>query len=61
MAIAALNGGFMPYSDNPDKQKRYRAYLEIQAGLSERMLTKVVLISNSLMLACIYEHGRLES
>jgi G patch domain-containing protein 1 len=40
-AVAALNGGFMPYGDNPEKQKRYRAYLEIQAELSERSLTKV--------------------
>jgi len=40
-AVAALNGGFMPYGDNPEKQKRYRAYLEIQAELSERPLTKV--------------------
>lgn len=40
-AIAALNGGFMPYGDNPEKQKRYRIYLEIQAELTERPLTKV--------------------
>ena len=41
-AVAALNGGFMPYGDNPEKQKRYRLYLEIQAELTERPLTKVV-------------------
>jgi G patch domain-containing protein 1 len=40
-AVAALNGGFMPYGDNPEKQKRYRTYLEIQAELTERPLTKV--------------------
>jgi G patch domain-containing protein 1 len=40
-AVAALNGGFMPYGDNPEKQKRYRAYLEIQAELSERPLVRV--------------------
>jgi len=40
-AVAALSGGFMPYGDNVDKQKRYRAYLEIMAELSERPLTKV--------------------
>jgi G patch domain-containing protein 1 len=40
-AVAALNGGFMPYGDNLEKQKRYRAYLEIQAELSERPLTRV--------------------
>jgi len=40
-AVAALSGGFMPYGDNPDKQKRYRAYLELMADLSERPLTKV--------------------
>jgi G patch domain-containing protein 1 len=42
-AIAALNG-FMPYGDNPEKQKRYRSYLEIQAELSERPLTRVILL-----------------
>lgn len=36
----------MPYGDNLEKQKRYRAYLEIQAELSERPLTKVVSNSN---------------
>ena len=40
-AIAALNGGFMPYGDNLEKQKRYRAYLEIMGELSERPLTRV--------------------
>jgi G patch domain-containing protein 1 len=40
-AVAALRGGFIPYGDNPDKQKRYRSYLEIMAELSERPLTKV--------------------
>ena len=39
-AVAALNGGFMPYGDNPEKQKRYRAYLEIHAELSEKPLIK---------------------
>ena len=56
-AIAALNGGFMPYGDNLDKQKRYRAYLEIQAELSERPLTRVILRVTSLILACIHEFG----
>jgi G patch domain-containing protein 1 len=46
-AIAALNGGFMPYGDNLDKQKRYRAYLEIQGELSERPLTKVLIARKS--------------
>jgi len=41
-AVAALNGGFMPYGDNPEKQKRYRAYLEMQAELSEKPLIKVL-------------------
>ena len=40
-AIAALSGGFMPYGDDLDKQKRYRAYLEVQGELSERPLVKV--------------------
>jgi hypothetical protein len=31
----------MPYGDNSEKQKRYRAYLEIQAELSERPLVRV--------------------
>lgn len=39
-AVAALNGGFMPYGDNPEKQKRYRAYLEAQAELSEKPIIK---------------------
>jgi G patch domain-containing protein 1 len=41
-AIAALSGGFMPYGDDLEKQKRYRAYLEIQGELSERVLMKPV-------------------
>ena len=40
-AVAALNGGSMPYGDNPEKQRRYRLYLEIQAELTESPLTKV--------------------
>jgi G patch domain-containing protein 1 len=40
-AVAALNGGFMPYGDNLEKQQRYRSYLEIQAELSERPLVRV--------------------
>ena len=47
-AIAALNGGFMPYGDNHDKQKRYRSYLEIQAELSERPLLRVYSIKLNL-------------
>jgi G patch domain-containing protein 1 len=41
-ALAALRGGFLPYGDDPEKQKRYRAYLEIQAEVSERPLTHVL-------------------
>ncbi|KEF52701.1 uncharacterized protein A1O9_11118 [Exophiala aquamarina CBS 119918] len=36
VALQALNrgaGGWMPYSEDEDKRQRYRAYLEIQAGL----------------------------
>ncbi|KAL7266127.1 hypothetical protein RUND412_011340 [Rhizina undulata] len=35
VAIRALRGGFMPYSDDPDKRTRYRTFLEVQAGLRE--------------------------
>jgi G patch domain-containing protein 1 len=59
-AIAALNGGFMPYGDNLEKQKRYRAYLEIMGELSERPLTRVhtclpfmVFESGMLIVACV--------
>lgn len=45
VAVAALKGGFMPYGDNLEKQKRYRAYLELHAELSEKPLVKVTLIS----------------
>ncbi|KAI5855675.1 hypothetical protein BZA05DRAFT_215265 [Tricharina praecox] len=34
-AIMALNGGYMPYGDDPDKQARYRSFLEVKAGLKE--------------------------
>ena len=51
-AVAALSGGFMPYGDNPDKQKRYRAYLEIMAELSERPLVKVFLFHIDADKAC---------
>ncbi|KAF7345375.1 G-patch domain [Mycena venus] len=32
IALAALRGGFVPFATNPEKQARYTAYLESQAG-----------------------------
>ncbi|CUS08697.1 unnamed protein product [Tuber aestivum] len=34
-ALGALKGGFMPYADDLEKRSRYRAFLEVQAGLRE--------------------------
>ncbi|RPB03179.1 DUF1604-domain-containing protein [Choiromyces venosus 120613-1] len=34
-ALGALKGGFMPYADDLEKRARYRAFLEVQAGLRE--------------------------
>jgi G patch domain-containing protein 1 len=50
-AIAALSGGFMPYGDDLQKQKRYRGYLEIQGELSERALLKVCCLLKVLIVA----------
>ena len=59
-ALAALRGGFLPYGDNLEKQKRYRAYLEIQAEVSERPLARVVSPLNLLIRSlhqCQYRSG----
>lgn len=44
VALGALRGGFMPYSDNPDKKTRYRTFLEVQAGLKEGLPERVCLV-----------------
>jgi G patch domain-containing protein 1 len=60
-ALKALGGGFMPYGDDVQKQGRYRAYLEIQGGLSERGSTKVSsILQVESNLACVNEYGYLE-
>lgn len=41
VALGALRGGFMPYSDDPDKKTRYRTFLEVQAGLKEGLPERV--------------------
>lgn len=41
VALGALRGGFMPYSDDPDKKTRYRTFLEVQAGLKEGLPDRV--------------------
>lgn len=41
VALGALRGGFMPYSDDPDKKARYRTFLEVQAGLKEGLPDRV--------------------
>lgn len=41
VALGALRGGFMPYSDDPDKKARYRIFLEVQAGLKEGLPDRV--------------------
>lgn len=43
MALGALRGGFIPYSDDPDKKTRYRSFLEVQAGLNEGLPDRVSL------------------
>lgn len=41
VALGALRGGFIPYSDDPDKKARYRSFLEVQAGLNEGLPDRV--------------------
>lgn len=41
VALGALRGGFMPYSDDSDKKARYRTFLEVQAGLKEGLPDRV--------------------
>ena len=41
IALGALNGGFIPYADDIEKRKRYRRFLEIQAGLREGLPERV--------------------
>lgn len=41
VALGALNGGFIPYADDTEKRKRYRSFLEIQAGLREGLPERV--------------------
>ena len=41
VALGALNGGFIPYADDMEKRKRYRRFLEIQAGLREGLPERV--------------------
>lgn len=43
VALGALRGGFMPYSDDPDKKTRYRSFLEVQAGLKDGLPDRVSL------------------
>lgn len=43
VALGALRGGFIPYSDDPDKKTRYRSFLEVQAGLKEGLPDRVSL------------------
>ena len=45
VALGALNGGYMPYSDDLDKRVRYRKFLEVQAGLREGLPDKVSMTS----------------
>lgn len=40
-ALSALKGGFMPYADDLEKRSRYRAFLEVQAGLREGLPDRV--------------------
>lgn len=47
VALGALRGGFMPYSDDPDKKARYRTFLEVQAGLKEGLPDRVCLSTSS--------------
>ena len=49
-ALGTLKGGFMPYADDLEKRSRYRAFLEVQAGLREglpdRVCSKLPLFSD---------------
>jgi len=40
-ALGTLKGGFMPYADDLEKRSRYRAFLEVQAGLREGLPDRV--------------------
>lgn len=41
VALSALEGGFMPYADDTEKQHRYRMFLEVQAGIKDGLPDRV--------------------